>query len=383
MDPEGFLGHDCRSALFDLAYTPASPEVPPVHVEMELLDADAMRSAWLKRASGRLFADPGTTSEVMKELPSRGGFLLLGVRVRLDLPPEEIEGALQSGAGEEHDLRALARVEIGWPTVPAPESFRLHGVCRRCKENGLVIQDPVSVPYDPRTRTLQWPLTELRNSRSPQPERALSSLKSHSMFLEIHHGQDLYGEPCLRGRVEVEVEGRLLSGLRLGFFDSLGARRSSPEPIDCRTRVITEFTFDIDDAVRTWSRSPLQQWRFDQVVLEQLRAHDVHKALEDRGFKVEKERLSDPPRETWLVDASRPEGPKPLRLLVYLEGDTISTVRRTEAPGGQTFTTKLRSGCLTAYVRGHLRGAAAPVLHEIHGLHERLRHQFLATTDRR
>ena len=382
MDVVSLLRSDSRAARVAIDYVPQTPDVPPVMVEMDLMDSDAASSRWIALRARQALTDMKRARVLMTERPERERRLLLKVEVLLVLP------SARSGAGpvrdgereDEPDPRVTARVATQWPTVPTPGSVRLHRPSRNPGPDDDGNLEEEEVFYDPATRSLHWPPVELFRRESRQAEGP-TTFSSGTMYLEIRHGEDLYRESCLNVQVGVEVVGLLLSGLRVAAFGTTGAR-SGRDSTYCRTYVSTDVVLELDDAIQKWIRSPIQHLRFEHVILDPLRIQDVRTALEDRGFEV-LPRIQSGKSPPPLIQAQRTEGADSLRLWVFLEGKEQWTERKTAAPGGQTFTTRVESGTLTVYVRGLLKGAGGPVLEEIHYLHERLRYQFLATTDRR
>lgn len=376
------LRSDSRAAKFAVEYQPKTPEVPPVVVEMELMDADAARSEWLAFRVQRVRLGLSEAKKRARERPDRRRALLLRVDLRFELPDGASNDSSSSKleTDDEAEPRVTAQVELRWPAIPTPRTIFLHRPALEPEKQDGDKQLKEEVIYDPASRTLRWPAVPLRRMEV-ENYGGRKAFESGTMYLEIIHGEDLYGESSLKGQVEVEIAGRLLSGLKVAAFGPTG-ECAAAELTDCRTRVLTEVSLDLDDAVRKWIRSPVQELHFDHVILDELRRRDVRTALLDRGFEVDRD-LFDEETPAGLIEAHRSEGAETLVLWVLLEGERYMTQRKTEVPGGQTFTTRVKSGRLTVYVRGLLRGSGGPVLEEIHFLHERLRHQFLATTDRR
>jgi hypothetical protein len=382
IDGPSLLWSDSQAASLVADYTPKPPEIPPVDVEMELTDADAMNSEWLAVRAWRERLNLDEAKRLARARPERRRALLLRVDVRFELPSRVPREAHCSSAEveDEPEPEVTAQIELRWPAIPSPGSVTLYrpALDHEKAESGTKVAEDVI--YDPASRTLRCRSWKLVRKKS-ENQGDLAIFKSDTIYLAISHGEDLYGETLLQGRVEIEVTGRLLSGLRVVAFGPTGGR-TIRDVTSCKTRVLTDVTLDLDEAVRKWIRSPVQELHFDHVILDELRLRDVRTALLDRGFEVDRD-LFNGDLPAGLLEAHRSEGAEALLLWVYLEGEHYMTRRTTEVPGGQTFTTRVKSGRLTAYVWGLLKGAGGPVLEEIHYLHERLRHQFLATTDRR
>lgn len=408
-----------QAAVFTIPYRPLVPEVPPLEVTVDLLDSDAVEGEVTDLGGRDRSIGPASVDSLMVRRPSRGRGLLLTMEVGLRLPRAET-----AEAGER--LAVVAEIDIAWPTVPAPESITLlkmasararpksapepeaagsevtpseviaeaHATGART-ERSLLSE---AVVYDPIRRSVRLPEVDLRpdEERVGDTESDFVHLRSGPRYLVIARAEDLGDEAILEARVEVRVDNLLLSGLRLRGFGADGRREERAEGRRLTTRFVGRVERVLDDAVRRWRRSPLQQLQFEHVILDEMRVQDVCTTLEDMGFTVARagapggleslfadaRRLSSSAARH-LVVAERPEGADTLWLWVYLRGERKTAERRTELAGGQTYTSQVTSGDLELFVRGQLDGDPRPVLAAIHELHERLRHQFQATTDRR
>lgn len=363
----------CRAASFEVDYRPQLPDIPPIEVRMELRDSDAAAGEWVDLSSRDAQEDPRVVKDLMTKRPGRGCGLLLEIEIRLSLPRQLVAAAPRKPG-------VTARVELGWPTVPAPESVSLLQR-REVDEEWKIDREPVV--FDAVQRRLRLPEIELKRSAkgSGGTDGDSESFGSGARFLVIDRAEDLASEAALEAFVEVEVSDLLLSGLQARVYRADGSI-DEERPGVHETRVESRVTLILDDAVKRWRRSPVQHLHFEHVILDEMRIQDVQAALEDMGFRVSSPAGVSAPARHLLV-GKRSEGAKTLCLWVYLQGNPSTAQRRTELAGGQTFITEVESGDLEVYVRGQLDGDPGPVLDGIHGLHERLRHQFLVATDRR
>jgi hypothetical protein len=366
-----------RSAVvLGVEYTPEVPEIPPLEVRMDLMDADAADGEWVDLGHREPPAEPGRLKSFMRGRSERDRGLLLGVEVRVGLPRERLEEALG-----EPSLRA--EVELRWPIVPAPESACLRWI-EAAKEGDTEPAQrlrSIPVPYDPLHRSLRWPRLELTKEGGGATDCDFAFFSSKKRFLLIDRAEDLAGRTELEARVEVVISNLLLSGLQVRSFRADG-HLDQESQVACTTRIVSDVSLILDDAVRCWRRSPVQHLHFENVILDEMRVQDVRMSLQDMGFEVQGGRTVALGGGGYLVRAHRAEGAERLWLWVYLTGDRSTTERKTEL-GGQTYTTQVRSGDVEVTIRGQLNGDPRPVLEDIHSLHERLRHQFQVTMDRR
>jgi hypothetical protein len=163
-----------------------------------------------------------------------------------------------------------------------------------------------------------------------------------------------------------------------------GQRPNPPASPALRTRLLSKVQMVMDDAFRESTRAPFQQFYFDEVIPDQMRAADVKTALRDRGFNLLDFILPGGEAELrQLIFASRPAGADMMQLWIVVEGRRYMTERRTEVPGGQVFTSMLASGGITVYMRGQIPGDTKLVLQEMMLIQEALRERFERLRTRR
>src|SRR3954466_12953399 len=183
--------------------------------------------------------------------------------------------------------------------------------------------------------------------------------------------------------MEIEVPGRLLSGLKMSLLGSLGTRLTSVEP-ECKTKLQVDYKMVLNDSFARRVLSPYQHFYFQEVVPDELRITDLKNALIDRGFKILQEVSFQKGRESQHIFlAERPEAPDPLRFMVLVAGIHQEAERQTQVDGGQTFTSKVSSGDLRVYVRGELRGNSRRLIQEMNAFQAALRGLFPQVRARR
>jgi hypothetical protein len=347
IDYPGWLRADRHSCVVEYDYVPATPPIAPISVDMELLDEES--------------GDP--TGKSVEELIGQVGQvssfhhdLMLAVTVKLYV---------------KRQLRPFSpwprvrRVSLDWPTITSLRGLQLK-----------VADKDHPLAYDPTTRRLQW--RDVPMEPAPEgPDSDLGTYRSPPMVLFIHHPGELYEQHDLSGRVEVDIEGYLLSELGARLFDATG-RSDTPDP-ELSSHLVANLRLILDDAFDRRDLTPYQSLHFDEVIPDRMRLADIRAALRDRGFRIEPTREpsgASADELNYFLWASHPRGPDVMWLWLLVEGKRYSTQRQTELPGGLSFTSTFESGELKIHMGGILPGDSRGVTHEMNALQVALRDRF-------
>lgn len=214
------------------------------------------------------------------------------------------------------------------------------------------------------------------------PKEDSRSYISPSMIVRINEPGELFREPELIVRADVETDGVLLSGADARLFDTCGARvRGRGNPLTIRSKVAAEATVVLDDAFAKRTVRPQQKFHFDEVIPGQARVHDVVAALVDLRFEVVKQVESDQkitkmPTFVAAIGATRGDPDDAMRLFVYVTGRRHRTERQSQHPGGRRFTSKLDTGDMTLVVYGEAPRDSRQLIHDVNSLQLGLRERF-------
>jgi hypothetical protein len=208
------------------------------------------------------------------------------------------------------------------------------------------------------------------------------SYHSPRMIVRIHEPGELFREPELAVRADVETDGVLLSGADARLFDARGARVGGRgNPLTIRSKVAAEATVFLDDAFAKRKVRPQLKFHFDEVIPGKARVSDVVAALVDLRFEVVKRDDSDDkitkfPTFIAAIEATHGDPDDAIRLFVIVTGRRQRTQRQSQHPGGRRFTSKLDTGDMTLVVYGEAPRDARELIHDVNTLQLGLRERF-------
>jgi hypothetical protein len=344
--PNG-LRADRHACVVEYTYRPDDPELIPVDVDLRISDDEG------GAPSGR------STEERVRRLGASGGFhpdLLLHVNVTL-LLPNRLERPPKPPR--------IKRITLDWPTITSLRGLHL-----------IVDGRPHPLSYDPATGSLGWIDVPMQSSKTPHS--GYYCYTSRLVQLAIHQPGELYQQDSLGGRVEIEVPGRLLSGLQARLHDATGRRSDRAAP-KLSTRLVAEVRLILDEAMTHRHLTPHQLLHFDQVIPDPMRLADIEAALRDCGFRIESTEARPTAGQdnlNHLVVAKHRRGPDNMELLLFVEGRRYPTQRRSRIQGGLTYTSAFESGELHIHAVGILPPDSEVATHEMNEVQAALRDRF-------
>jgi hypothetical protein len=350
----------CRIA-FD--YVPQWPDTIPVNVDIQLWDEDTLS---VPDFSGeKVQSRPGDAAAHLAQQVSFRRSLLITSRVTADI----YRGSVPAGRHPR-----VKRMALGWPTITSCRALQL-GIGH--VPPILPPDKEVPVMFDPLTRRLEWMDVPMKADEQV-PGTDVRAYVTEEMHLLMDYPGELYQESVLEGEVEIEIPGRLLSGLSVRLFNALGERVQSLEP-RLESRVVVRFRLVLDEAFSRRKLSPYQHLYFDELIPDEMRIDDVRAALKDRGFRFRGDYPVPSRNEiTHFFLTERAEGPDLMRLVVFVDGRRHEAERETQVQGGQTYRSTSESGELKVYIRGEMPGNSRRLIQEMNALqtalHERFEH---------
>lgn len=352
---------DQHASSFTCDYTPKWPEIIPVGVEMDLLDEDVLNLPSVTVFEGGLETISNAAEQIAQLVSLRlRPKLFLSIQVKLTLPSKYVDSELRSN---------VTKVRLKWPTITSFRALHLF-------VGGIAPNNEVPVLYDPLNGNLEWENIPLVAERSSNPE--LIIFYSKPMFLRIDQPGEFYKSDNLDGELEIEIQGRLVSGLQVRIYNGAGGLQKGP--LQVSTRLITNLRLILDDAFARRKLSPYQQLYFEGIIPDEMRIADIKTALADRGFRIDKEKDKPLVRNQntlkHFMIAQRQEGPDSLELWIVVEGKRHETTRESQVPGGQTYTSTFESGELKVYMRGEFPGNSRILTEEMNALQVALRDRF-------
>ncbi len=357
------LVKDEQTCVFSLAYHPKPPEVSPLELHVEMRDEnDVDRSVFLGE-------DQHEFQDAVRIITDDVNFrrnLLLIINVRVAIPRHTLKG---------EEVPQLRRLCLTWPAIPAPQTISLAlGHLHFLDETGA--EHPVR--YDPAQRQLVWGNVPLHLGPVHLDPRYVF-YETGPMNLRIDEPSDLYGQTALDGQLEVSLP-RLLSRLRAGLFDSLGAPMSAP-PVRRESVLKTDFRLELAPIFGRRTLAPYRQILFSELIPEEMRLFDIKSILIDQGFRIQQDQRTPPNGDTvrYAFVATRQAGADELEFYVVAKGRYRQAERETAVQGGQTFTTAIESGELEILLRAELpannKELFTPMKDFQAALRERFRHQ--------
>ena len=341
----------------EIAYAPLAgrPKVIPVQVHVDVTDPGSVTVQDVQ---------PDDAVARSDEYMSFHNYLELQIVVQVDMhnrknwnPPQPV----------------LRRMSI---SLPSGLTLALSSVEVTDEENGqrrLVHQNLAE-------GGLEWFDISLLSEGLPKEDGR--SYRSPRMIVRINEPGELFREPELVVRADVETDGVLLSSADARLFDACGARvKGRGNPLTIRSKVAAEATVVLDDAFAKRTIRPQQKFHFDEVIPGQARVHDVVAALVDLRYEVVKtveadKKITRMPTAIAVIEATRGDPDDAIRLFVYVTGRRQRTERQSQHPGGRRFTSKLETGDMTLVVYGAAPRDSRELIHDVNALQLGLRERF-------
>lgn len=349
------IAADRQTCVITYDYAPRSrrSSLHPIDVQIELLDPDSLGILPLD-----LLTEEGHTkiNDIVTSMTQQVTFrpyLWLRITVSLHLPCKSENTNL---------FPKITKMSLDWPTITSLDALSL-----------TVNGDDVPLRYNPMTRSIEWSDISMLSANDPDEDSDIQLYRNPEMLLVIRQPGELYQQLSLDGQVEVEVPGYLMSGLDSRLYSATGSLSRSRKP-ELKCRISARIHLILDDAFAKRTFSPWQQLYFDEIVPEEARITDIVTALQDRGFVVEPQTLSDRP-ERFLV-ARRREGPDYMFMWLLIERRGYQTKRENKVPGGHTYKSVFESGELRVFIRGTLPRDSCELTHEMNALQQTLRERF-------
>lgn len=380
-DPDD-LGHliaDRRTWTPAIGYRPGNPTELPAHLEVHVFDPDSFDLPELDLLTSEGQPQAGTDSrtlidKVVGKIRQQAGFanhLTLAFRVQLNLPAK----------GDAPAKARLFRMSIGWPTITSLRTLTLH-----------VGDGEKAVRYDPFHNCLEWEGIDMQRDRKAEGDSDTRVYLSPLMLLNIQHPGELYRQPTLEMRAEVEVSGYLLSGVTARLYDATGHPYPDNRQPTLLTRVKVTAELMLNDAFAKRDFSPYQQLFFGEIIPDEMRITDIETALKDRGFELTWREKHEPPshpnnperKVNWGLEARRPKGPDTMKLWIFVEGTHLQTEREIADPSGRVVhKATLQSGELRIFIRGTLPRNSEELTHEMNTLRGVLQERYDRVRSRR
>jgi hypothetical protein len=301
---------ECRTA-YD--YQPANPSPYPIELSVGLDDPDSMTGALdtVQDRTNRRGEAPSTIIERLRQQASFNSELLLRVTVTVTMPVKY---------AEPRQKPVVKHMSIAWPTLTSLRSTRLLVLDPDAKEPKIL---DVPVRFNPFKNRLEWQDVAVPWERTEGDAKkgTLRSIHCVSVWLSIGHPGELFQQRTLAVDAQVDIPGYLLSGLEARLFDATGRRQ--PLRLEATTKLKVGATVFPDDIFAGRQFSPYQQFVFDDIIPDERRITDIVTVLSNARFKVEPALRPDPQDDlapSWLLKATRSQGPDELCLLVAVEG---------------------------------------------------------------
>ncbi|MGE3289430.1 MAG: hypothetical protein AB7J32_25490 [Pseudonocardia sp.] len=363
----------------------AIPALIPVEIDVEVTDPGSVP---VLRRSEQNEDNRNAATDRSQKYMAFEPYLVLDVRVVIHLPPRK---------GPRPPAPIVRRVRVSLPSglTLAPSAIRL--VVRE-REPDEVPPDGPAVPVDaepveddmpepvvlhnPGDASIEWTDVKMRLDKH-QPDQPITFC-SPLMRVHIHQPGELFNEPELVVRADVEAPDILLSGAKVRLFDARGmpVARRRREPLVVRTSVTAEATVVLDEAFAKRLFTPFQTFHFDEVIPDSQRVEDIRAALADLRYKtlhVDEWPMPKVSRShtlvAWIV-ARRGDEEDAILLQVFVFGRRHRTRRQSQHRGGRRFTSKLDTGDLTVVFHGEVLRESGPLIRDVNALQLVLRDQF-------
>lgn len=350
--PHSLLSDRLASEIV-IHYKPKRPDFPLLTIKARVSDTNS-----ISEEEYHLFPEKkAISSTIMQQVSEQVGFerdLILEFELLLELPY-----SYKFLCKDIHPK--LTQMGITWPVATSHRLVRL-------KLEG--IEHPFV--YNPDKSVVEWANIQF-SLKEYQEGKETCLYTTPTIQLYVNEPGELYQWPQLYGDVEVEIP-CLLSGLQAGYFDVLGVYQADTT-IEQKTVINANLILNVEECFEQRLFSPQQHLQFPEVILEPVRRSDITMLLKDERFTCLVLKTPNP-EQAYLIKATRPEGAGELTLWILVEGIPSQTTRERHIPGGESFTTNLKTGNTIVYMRGQLRGDSKRVVHVMNEIHEKLKDRF-------
>lgn len=359
-----------------IAYRPAAdrPVIIPVKLEVEVDDPGSVSVPHIDPKDQSKLPD---AAEVSQQYMTFRPYLELRIRVRVILPTRK---------GTDPPAPVVRRLSLSLPSglVLAPSSIGLEiqpdEPAPRTEADDDTAPPPPVIQYDPRTASIGWfdIHTEPTKKNRQEGPRAF---RSPLMVVHVNEPGELFAEPELVVRAEVETPDTLLSDAQYRLFDARGQEsRGARSPLTVRSLITVETTVVLGDAFAQRKFEPQQSFHFDEVIPAPLRVEDIASALTDLRFEVRQPKWKAKRTKSFTlvgyIEARRGEAGNTMRMRLFVIGRHQRTQRQSQHPGGRRYTSKLDTGDLTLIVHGEVPRDSSELIHQMNELQMTLRDRF-------
>lgn len=357
------------------AYQPQAPELDPIKLNIQVLDdyisliglpfPDKLEELSKENHQNLEYLAKQIKDQVYSGIGGGNllkGNLILCIQVKLCLPRTFSS-----------DLSPIVkRVSIGWPTITSLNSLNL---------SVNTIDNQKSITYNSLTRSLEW-TDVLMKKETNNSDGEWQNYISQRMLLWIRQPGELYQQPSLEGKVEVEIPGQLLSGLQVRFYSfsepKIGNLYDLPK---LNTRLINNFELFLDEAFQKRTRSILQEMKFDKTIPDADSIRIINNELKFQGFDSQSIKLSDLSLNndvkelSWIVSGWRSEGIDTMKLWILVSGKEY-TIKREAQEGNRKYEAIDKSGNFTIYFLGILPNHHYSLMQKMNSFQKGIRNKF-------
>ncbi|MDJ0729258.1 MAG: hypothetical protein QNJ33_04620 [Crocosphaera sp.] len=389
------LKEDKHLCLLSHEYHPDLPEFKPINVEIEILDDyHLLLNEYEELTSLDRFGkidqrNPTKIIEIAQSIRTqvKSGFsgnnnslkgkLFIFIKIQIFIDFSSI------GLSDEFRLTKYPQVKqlsIEWPTITSFRAFDLKHIYK----NKTLAEN---IRYNSLNKSFEWfaksdvngkdiPLVMQRNVNSSRNHRQNYEIL---MLMGIVQPGELYQETNLRGTIEVEIPELLLSGLQARFygFSNNQVGRANLEMTQLKTRIITNFQLDINEAFKKRTRSTAQELIFENVLSNEDNLRIILRVLNSQGFSYQYKDLydSNSNRTLWLITAERQEGIEKMTLWMVIDGEEKTTVVK-DTKGNVEEQTGDKKGQVKMYFLGSLPRNSYTLIRRMNALQEELRQKL-------
>lgn len=308
------LAADRKTWAVGYDYAPDTPEILPLELIVELLDADSMTMYRVKRGSSDGETDLTSTIDWLRQKVSFRGELMMSITARLAVPVK---------AGQNAPKPRVKLMTVDWPAITSLRTTELEII--GYTSSGELKMIPHAVRYNPVHGRLEWEDVSMGGGEVLEGNPDMRVYTSPPMLLSIGHPGELFTAERLMMNAEVEIPDYLLSGLRARVFAATGKVQDGPRMPKLTTCVNVETKFYVADIFAKREFLPYQQFIFDDVIPNDMRITDIATVLRNAKFYVEDKphpaNQANPDAPKWLLSAHRLQGPDTLELLIAVEGE--------------------------------------------------------------
>ena len=259
---------DRTATTITFPYEPQASNINPLRMDIQI--SDGWESAWPDAK-----ASPETVLAFFKQTEDVQDHLRFALRVELNLPRTSIP--------EDVPIK-VKHLWLEWPSPLSVNHGAAYLLSGQAKQGTDTSPAALLLKYDPIGRRLEWGDMPLQPTSVPaRPD--LTTFISQPLHLVVTRPADLFQIEALKGQIQIELPGLLLSGLHILYYDSIG-RRLDQVKMKKSSRLVVRFELILADLFAQHEHLLFRQVFVEHITLRSLHISDLDSHLANSNFRL-------------------------------------------------------------------------------------------------